>query len=422
MNRHSLYCMLAFLAVLQLTLGGAVALAENPFLHFEGGNRPVGDTAVRVSPDKLKKITAADAARIDQSMLNYVAKDETLVRNAARSFYYYEQLSPAAMEIYDIMLMIAEDPATPENYGVMMTDMDPESDEYYYEMLRAYFAMTYDHPELFWLYGGAETSIGFFSEAMPMNGLYLVYYKLLSPYTKYQTQMTAFNRAADAFLADIDRNASDYEIVRQIHDKLIDLVTYDTYVLNNLEEEGQNLAHTAYGALVANSQGVANRAVCDGYSLAFEYLLQQCGIEAVVVAGNAGPNEAEAGGHAWNMVKLDGSWYEVDSTWDDAGTVEAKLQPDMDGYNMYREAITDRDYRDKMQHYLFLLSTDTFRDYDPGDSYRYYTRDGRGYVQMVGPSVHIRFTNDGTINPYNADPSVIALAPMAFVNYIPLRY
>lgn len=409
------------LAVMLLALQ-AGALAENPFLKFENTLLPSGDTALRVSPDKLKKITAADAARIDQSMLHYEAKDETLVINRGESYYYYEQLDPVAMEIYDVMLMIAKDPAARENYGVMMTDIDPQSDAYYYEMLCAYFALTYDHPELFWLYAASETTIIYFSEAMSINGLYLVYYRLAAPFTDYVTQMTAFNQAAQAFLADIDTRASDYEIVRQVHDKLIDLVTYDDYVLNNAVAEGQNLAHTAYGALVANSQGRPNCAVCDGYSLAFEYLLQQCGIECVVLAGDAGSNDLDTGGHAWNMVRLDGAWYEVDTTWDDAGTIEAKLTPDVEGYEMYMEALRDPQYREKLQHSLFLLSTDEFRHFDPGERYRYFTRDGMGYVQMVGPSVHVRYTHDGSVNPFNADPAVIALAPVAAMNYRAMSY
>lgn len=401
-----------------------VLLAFNPSpsafaqeLQFDAPRLPAGDTAKRVSPDKLKKITAAEAARIDESMQRYEASDDTLVINHGDSFYYYEMLDPVAMEIYDVMLMVAKDPVSEGNYGVMMTDLDPESDEYFYEMLCAYFALTYDHPELFWLYSASESTISFYSEAMSMNGLYLVYYGLTEPFTEYAAQMTAFNRAAQDFLSAIDTRVSDYEIVRQIHDRLIDLVTYDNYVLDHFDQEGQNLAHTAYGALVANSQGQSHFAVCDGYSLAFEYLLQQCGIECVVVAGNAGSTEADAAGHAWNLVRLDGEWYEVDATWDDAGNIEKDLSPDIDGYALYIEALNDAEYRDRIQHSLFLRSTDLFRDFKPGDNYRYTTRNGMNYVQIIGPSVHVRFADDGTLDPFNADPAVVSLAPVAWTNY-----
>lgn len=384
------------------------------------GFRPTGDLAERVPPNKLKRITASEAARINASMEQYVPSEETLIINRATSYYYYEQLGPVAKEIYDIMLMIAKDPATPENYGVMMTDMNPDSTEYYYEMLCAYFALTYDHPELFWLYNGLETTIQYVSEVMSMNGLYLVYYGLTEPYTNYESQMTAFNAAADAFLADINTNASDYEIIKQIHDKLINLVTYDMSVYENMD--GENLAHTAYGALVANTQGVPNYAVCDGYSLAFEYLVQQCGIEAVVVAGDAGANELSAGGHAWNLVKLNNSWYEVDSTWNDKGDMASDYEPGSQEYMVITEALSDPDYREKLEHAMFLISTPEIRNFEPGDDLWYELRDGSGSICLTGESVHVRWSYEGDPNIYEADPAVITLAPVAPATYEPLIY
>ncbi|MBQ3575651.1 MAG: hypothetical protein IJA26_08260 [Clostridia bacterium] len=379
---------------------------------------PTGAFSQRIRPEEVKRITASDAARINASMEQYIPSEDTLVINRATSYYYYDHLDPVAKEIYDIMLMIARDPVTDQNYGVMMTDINPESDEYYYEMACATFALTYDHPELFWLYDSSETSIGYYSEMMSMNGLYLVYYGLTAPYTNYEAQMTAFNAAADAFLADINTNTSDYEIVKQIHDKLIDLVTYDDNVLAGGVAERKNLAHTAYGALVTNSQGVPNFAVCDGYSLAFEYLLQQCGIEAVVVAGDAGANVVTAGGHAWNLVKLNNNWYEVDSTWNDTGALEESVVPGIDYYEENKEALTDPDFLEKMRHAMFLISTEEIRNFDPGDEYRYYLRDG-GYMSYLDKSVHIRWTYDGLPDPYQADPAVITLAPVATSSYQP---
>ncbi len=54
--------------------------------------------------------------------------------------------------------------------------------------------------------------------------------------------------------------------------------------------------------------------------MAFEYLLHQAGIPCGTVSGNANQINAineDQGGHAWNVVYIDGNWYEVDATWDD---------------------------------------------------------------------------------------------------------
>ena len=405
------------------TVMAATALLSPPgvlsaeTLDFQQAVLPFGSAAVRINPDELQIISADDAAAINASMQEHQEESDSLIRNNAENYYYYDQLDPTARQIYDVMMTVAKDPATLDNYGLMMTDLDPESEEYYFAMAQAYFAMTYDHPELFWLYNMSESSINFLSEAMSFNGLYLVYYGLVDPFEKYEEQMTAFNEATDAFLADIDRTKSDYEIVRQIHDKLVDLVTYDKNVFEHMEENGRNLAHTAYGALVENSEGEKNTAVCDGYSLAFEYLLQQCGIDCVVIAGDAGPDDYTVGGHAWNMVKINNTWYEVDTTWDDAGTREMNLTEDMEGYAYRLEALHNPEYRDKIQHFLFLLSTEEFRNFTVSDEYSYVTNDRQFRFSMVNDNVHIRYEDNGTLDPYQANPSVIAMAPVADFHY-----
>lgn len=65
-------------------------------------------------------------------------------------------------------------------------------------------------------------------------------------------------------------------------------------------------SHTAYGALV---NGIA---VCQGYAMAYMYLLDRLGIENYYCS-------SEDLNHAWNIVYVDGVAYHVDVTWDDIG-------------------------------------------------------------------------------------------------------
>lgn len=64
-----------------------------------------------------------------------------------------------------------------------------------------------------------------------------------------------------------------------------------------------------YGALF---EGKAN---CLGYAKAYAALCHEAGIISIPVYGTV-----PTGGHAWNMVKLDGKWYHVDTTWMDKGS------------------------------------------------------------------------------------------------------
>lgn len=98
-------------------------------------------------------------------------------------------------------------------------------------------------------------------------------------------------------------NGSTYEILLQIHDYLVDQITYS-------EENGDN-AYSIYGALVQN------QAVCEGYAEALKYILDEIGIPCVLVSGKATNSEGRTENHEWNYVKIEGKWYAIDVTWDD---------------------------------------------------------------------------------------------------------
>ena len=60
---------------------------------------------------------------------------------------------------------------------------------------------------------------------------------------------------------------------------------------------------------------IQRQAVCVGYALAFQYLAQYCGINAVYVHGHTSTSA-----HGWNGVYFsDGTYLEVDVTMNDTG-------------------------------------------------------------------------------------------------------
>lgn len=102
----------------------------------------------------------------------------------------------------------------------------------------------------------------------------------------------------------IQKDMSKYQKVKAVHNWLIKNVKYDYY--RYLEGRVPSVSHTAKGALLKKT------AVCDGYAHAFDMIMKKLKIKSKFVAGRAG-----GGGHAWNMVKLGGKWYHVDTTFDD---------------------------------------------------------------------------------------------------------
>lgn len=72
-----------------------------------------------------------------------------------------------------------------------------------------------------------------------------------------------------------------------------------------------NQKATVYGALVEA------KGVCEAYSRAYKYILDDLGIENILVTGTAVNSTGVSEEHMWNYVKVNGKWYAVDVTWDD---------------------------------------------------------------------------------------------------------
>lgn len=152
-----------------------------------------------------------------------------------------------------------------------------------------------DHPELFYVegYSYVKYSRGDALTAIEFSGTYSM------------DRETALLRrqeietAAEKILAGIAAEASDYDKVKYVYETLITATDYELQSPDN-----QNI----YSVLVNH------RSVCQGYAKTTQYLLNRLGVECTLVLG-----AVENGvGHAWNLVKVDGSYYYVDTTWGDA--------------------------------------------------------------------------------------------------------
>jgi len=238
-------------------------------------------------------------------------------------WFYYDQLDEHDKAVYETIIDLL-DHREDDQYFVNIIADGEYDDNIVQNIFSNVRMITYDHPEKYYLKLCIPVVIYPYQEQT--QTIYCVRnYEMDSDELQ---KMKELEDSAESFLSDIDMNQSQDKIELQIHDKLIKTVSYDTSVYesdmlnSNRDDFVVDLAHTAYGVLVADSSGNANSAVCDGYSLAFEYLLNKADIYSTVVIGygKEGPGPAEElseNAHAWNMVCLDGDWYEVDCTWDD---------------------------------------------------------------------------------------------------------
>ncbi|AEB75377.1 predicted transglutaminase/protease [Clostridium botulinum BKT015925] len=91
------------------------------------------------------------------------------------------------------------------------------------------------------------------------------------------------------------------------------VVKHADYNMEGLKKNPADLEdHSAYGVLVLG------KGVCESYAKAMHLLLNEVGIECKYATGyKKNKDGSQGGGHAWNMVKLDNEWYNLDATWDD---------------------------------------------------------------------------------------------------------
>jgi len=114
------------------------------------------------------------------------------------------------------------------------------------------------------------------------------------------TQETAVQKKIDSVLKTIIKpSMTQFQKVKAINDYIVSNTTYGT--------KTKASPHSAYALLFEG------QAVCQGYALSAYKMLEQAGLETKYVVGYVNGNEA----HAWNMVKVDGKWYHLDTTWND---------------------------------------------------------------------------------------------------------
>ena len=122
-------------------------------------------------------------------------------------------------------------------------------------------------------------------------------------------------------------NKTDYQKVKAIYDYICSNVTYDH---DNLNDKSYSLKYTAYAALINKT------AVCQGYASLFYRLALDAGVDTRVISGEAG------GPHAWNIVKLNDKYYNLDSTWDAGRSTYAYF---LKNTNDFDDHVRDNDYQ-----------------------------------------------------------------------------
>lgn len=267
---------------------------------------------------------------VDEEEINGLMEEREKIAqgNGANANYGYSTLNTQEQKVYNYLLksMIAFDNSTAtaecversykgNYYAAGKVDISS------YKMTKSqmekiYFALEADNLDFFWL----DDTIGLERQGDTITSWYIMVepdYILSSTRTAARGNM---KKGIQPFLEKIDNakaaGAGEMELELLIHDMIIEEVDYAYNAFGN--PQTASYAHTIVGVF----DGISSTdVVCEGYAKAFKYLCNYAGLESIYAVGWS-TSDGYSGGHAWNMIKIGGKWYNIDLTWDDANGTE----------------------------------------------------------------------------------------------------
>lgn len=324
-NKFTTFILTILLIVL---LFGAIALGGAIYMDIVGDSSSdkiytLGNIAVEEPEENKEKnleITTSNISTIQgSSNYNLQASQEVPSSNMNIEInkYFYNQLVGNQKIIYNKLLENKGNLKT-GNYKIEFADAFSEtlSNEGGDEQLgqdyqTAVEAFMHDNPELFYIdvnkmLLNIETTTKF------LRTTHNVYISSASGKTYLSDEFNNIDQIKIA-ISQIENvknklinslTGTDYDKIMKIHDYLVDNIEYDsTYQATG--------TYSVYGALVGK------KCVCEGYAKALKYLANSAGIKCEMMQGTATNSSGQTESHAWNCVKIDGIWYEIDATWDD---------------------------------------------------------------------------------------------------------
>jgi len=300
---------LGYIVYTEITKEGTIEI------HFEGDS---GFPTIEYIPsiDKIEILDDKMFSGVEGTTTTTTSS--TITTSSTQSRHLYKQLDDTAKAIYSELYKNKENLKTGTykvdfgNAFQTLLSHEGGDEELKKQYQSAIEALVYENPDIFYL-DVTKMYINIEKITKITGTRYNVYVDHGSDYSylaegfyskndidKYEQQI---EYVKNQILSQIE-GRTDYQKIKLIHDYLIDSVEYESDLT-------QGNIYNMYGALVQK------RCVCEGYAKAFQYLMNEIGIDNTIVIGTGTNSKGKTESHAWNYVKLNGNWYAVDVTWDD---------------------------------------------------------------------------------------------------------
>lgn len=243
-----------------------------------------------------------------------------------------------------------------------------------------------------WHYQGWTAEASYTFDANGGYDLHITYYMSYLSDAGQEKQVT---EKVDDLLQSFNLSGkTDYEKIKAIYDYICDNITYD---YKTLDDDTYTLKYTAYAALINKT------AVCQGYASLFYRMVLDAGVDARVISGDAG------GPHAWNIVSIDGKYYNLDSTWDAGNDSYAYFLKNMADFS---DHVRDEEYADASFEEAYPISEESYYESDDVEQFGDYE-----YVINNNQIMITRYTGDdqNVVIPAEIDNKPVAvIGPFAF--------
>lgn len=143
----------------------------------------------------------------------------------------------------------------------------------------------------------------FSTEYTVIDGIYYYTFTISPNWLCTQAQAREVDAAVDALLAELNLwNEDEYGKIVGVYNWITENVQYD---FDNLDDDTYTLKYSTYSALIQRNT------VCQGYATLLYRLMLSLGVDCRLISG-----VSDGENHAWNIVLLEGKYYNVDATWD----------------------------------------------------------------------------------------------------------
>ena len=221
------------------------------------------------------------------------------------SNYIYNNLNSTEQTFWDALdyvcalYLTGEDDAVSTS-GMVLPDYTISYSSLSLERATEIFLMfNYSNPQYYFINGG-------YAYIESRGILVPTFYTEFQSGSKRSQATQAMKNTITSWESTIASAGSTEQKAKAAHDLIAKKVQYDDNYLTNPENPFHQSAYSVF---------CDDHSVCAGYTKAFEMLMNGAGIDTIAVLSTD---------HAWNMIRINDSWYHMDCTWDD-----------LDGYGGY---------------------------------------------------------------------------------------